>query len=207
MKRFSLKTQTTLYLKSTAKRNIGLIMVRPMTESNLINAFARESQAHMRYLLYADRATKSSYSNIALLFTAVAYSEKIHAGNHYKNIQNKGDSMTVSGSFFGSMTTSEDLINGIMGENFEINEMYPVYIEVAKAQKEYATEISFKFAWEAEKTHATFFERAKDALDQDNELILEALGVCDICGYAIEGSLPERCPICKAKKDRFSIFS
>ncbi|MCK4583655.1 rubrerythrin family protein [Candidatus Bathyarchaeota archaeon] len=33
------------------------------------------------------------------------------------------------------------------------------------------------------------------------------VGVCDVCGYTVEGEPPERCPICKAKKERFSIFS
>ena len=61
--------------------------------------------------------------------------------------------------------TSEDLQIGIDGENFEVEEMYAVYLEVAHAQKEYAAEISYRYAWEAEKTHVAFFKRAKDAAD------------------------------------------
>jgi len=122
-------------------------MARPMTEMNLISAFAGESQAHMRYLLYADRAEKKGFENIARLFRAVAHAEKIHAGNHYKNILHKGDITTVSGALFGSRTVEEDLQNGIDGEIYEVEEMYPAFMEVAKSQKEYAAEISFKFAW------------------------------------------------------------
>jgi rubrerythrin len=181
-------------------------MVRPVTEANLISAFAGESQAHMRYQIYADRAEKSGYVNIARLFRAVAYAEKIHARNHYKIIQHKGDITTVSGALFGSRTTSEDLQNGIDGEHYEIDEMYPAFMEVAKLQKEYASEISFKYAWEAEKTHAAFYERAKDSADQDQDLELDDIGVCTVCGYTVEGEMPERCPICKAKKDRFTIY-
>ncbi len=177
-----------------------------MTESNLISAFAGESQAHMRYQIYADRAEKSGYVNIARLFQAIAYAELIHAGNHYKNIQHKGDITTISGALFGSRTTSEDLQNGIDGEHHEIDEMYPAFMEVAKLQKEYASEISFRFAWEAEKTHAAFFERAKDSSDQDKDLALDAIGVCQVCGYTVEGEMPERCPICKAKQDKFRVF-
>ena len=183
-----------------------IIMVRPMTESNLISAFAGESQAHMRYQIYADRAEKSGYDNIARLFRAIAYAEKIHAGNHYKNIQHKGDITTVSGALFGSRTTSEDLQNGITGEHYEIDEMYPAFMEVSKLQEEHGAEISFRFAWEAEKTHAAFYERAKDAADQDLDLVLNDVGVCMVCGYTVEGEMPERCPICKAKKERFTLF-
>ena len=178
-----------------------------MTETNLISAFAGESQAHMRYLIYADRANQKGYPNLAQLFTAVAYSEKIHAGNHYKNIQHKGEASTFSGALFGSRTMEEDLQNGINGEHFEVDEMYPAYMEVAKAQKEYAAEISFRFAWEAEKTHAAFYERALDAVHNEKDLDLDQVGVCEVYGYTVEGEPPERCPICKAKKERFALFA
>lgn len=198
-------------LENNSSKNDGveisvIIMDRLMTEGNLISAFAGESQAHMRYLIYADRANKSGYDNIARLFRAIAYAEKIHAGNHYKNIHHKGDITTVSGALFGSRTTSEDLQNGIYGEHYEIEEMYPAFIEVAKMQEGHAAEISFRFAWEAEKTHAAFYERAKNAVDQNNDLELDDMGVCKVCGYTVEGEVPERCPICKAKKERFTLY-
>jgi len=61
-------------------------MVREMTESNLRSAFGAESQAHMRYTIYAERARKDGFPNVARLFTAVAYAERVHATNHYMNI-------------------------------------------------------------------------------------------------------------------------
>jgi len=85
--------------------------------------------------------------------------------------------------------------------------MYPAFIEVAKAQKEYAAEISFRFAWEVEKTHAAFYERALDAMKNEKDLELGPVGVCWVCGYTVEGEPSERCPICKAKKERVSVFS
>jgi rubrerythrin len=178
-----------------------------MTEVNLISAYAGESQAHMRYMIYSERAAKSGYDNISRLFKAIAYAERIHAGNHYKNILQKGGSHTVSDALFGSRTTAEDLQNGIDGEHYEVEEMYPAFMDIAKMQEEHGAEISFRFAWEAEKTHAAFFERAKDAADQDTDLELEDIGVCTVCGYTVEGEPPERCPICKAKRERFTIYS
>jgi rubrerythrin len=125
-----------------------------MTENSLISAFSGESQAHMRYLIFAKRAVDSGYPNISRLFTAVSHAERIHASNHYRNIQRKGDVTTIGGALFGSRNTVDDLQHGIDGENFEVNEMYPAYIEVAKSQKEYGAEVTFRYAWEAEKTHA-----------------------------------------------------
>ena len=144
-----------------------------ITEENLKSAFAGESQAHMRYIIFAKRAEKTGYPNISRLFKAVAYAETIHASNHYRNIKKKGDTLTVSMAAFGSTIPSEDLQIGIEGEKFEIEEMYPAYLEVAKMQKEYAAEVSFRFAWEAEKTHLVLFNQAKLALDEEQDLKLD----------------------------------
>ncbi len=46
--------------------------------------------------------------------------------------------------------------------------MYQVYLEVAFGQKEYAAEISYRYTWQAEKTDAVFFKRAKDATESGN---------------------------------------
>jgi len=106
---------------------------------------------------------------VARLFKAIAYAERIHASNHYRNIRSEGDALTTSMAAFGSKTTSEDLQIGIDGETFEIEEMYPAYLDVAKMQKEYAAEVTFRFAWEAEKTHAELFKKAKASIDEERD--------------------------------------
>ena len=58
--------------------------MRKMTEANLREAFSGESQAHMRYLIYADQAEKDGKPNVANLFRAIAYAEWVHATNHFK---------------------------------------------------------------------------------------------------------------------------
>lgn len=183
------------------------MMIKPMANMNLTSAFAGESQAHMRYVIYAKRAEVGGFLNIARLFMAVAYAEKVHARNHHENIHIKGDAVTVSVAGFGSRTTPEDLNIGIEGETFEVEEMYPAYLEVAHIQKEYAAEVSFRYAWEAEKTHAQFYRRAKEAAEAGRDLYLGSVCVCDVCGYTVEGEAPDICPICKAKNDKFRIFS
>ena len=182
-------------------------MVRPMTDGNLKSAYAGESQAHVRYSIFSQRAEKEGYSNVARLFKAIAYAERVHASNHYRSIRSEGDALTVSMAAFGSKTTSEDLQIGIDGERFEIDEMYPAYLEVAKMQKEYAAEVTFRFAWEAEKTHVALFKKAKAGIDEERDLDVGPIGVCDVCGYTVEGEPPDKCPVCKAKKERFKIYA
>lgn len=182
-------------------------MVKSMTDTNLKSAFAGESQAHLRYSIYSQRAEANGFPNTARLFKAIAHAERVHASNHYRNILSKGEAVTVSMAGFGSRTTSEDLQIGIDGENFEVHEMYPAYLEVARMQEEYAAEVSFRYAWEAEKTHAEFYLRAKEAVDTERDLDLGPMYVCEVCGHTVEDEAPDICPICKAKKDKFKAFT
>ena len=54
--------------------------MRKMTEENLKNAFAGESQAHIKYLAFADKAHQENWPNAARLFRANSYAEQVHAG-------------------------------------------------------------------------------------------------------------------------------
>ena len=181
-------------------------MVREMTESNLRSAFAGESQAHIRYKIFAERAEKSGWPNVARLFNAVSFAERIHAGSHFRNILSKGGFQTVSAAVFGARSTSEDLQAGIDGETFEINEMYPAYRAVAQFQGEKAAETTFTWALEAEKIHASLYRKAKQAVDQGKDVTLGPVQICSTCGYTVEGEAPDKCPICGALKDKFKTF-
>jgi rubrerythrin len=182
-------------------------MVRPMTESNLISAFAGESQARMRYLIYSNRAKDGGKPNIGRLFEAISYAEYIHARNHYRNVGHKGDSLTTSMAGFGSRNTVEDLQISINGETYEVDEMYPSFMEIADMQEEYAARVSFRYAWETEKIHAEFYRRAMKYAEKGIDMPLDDMCVCEICGYTVEGEAPEQCPICKARNDKFEFFT
>ncbi|MGB9623802.1 MAG: rubrerythrin family protein, partial [Phycisphaerae bacterium] len=58
--------------------------MRKMTEKNLNEAFAGESQAHMRYAIFAERAEEEGFKNVARLFRAISYAELVHATNHLR---------------------------------------------------------------------------------------------------------------------------
>jgi rubrerythrin len=177
-----------------------------MTETNLRSAYAGESQAHMRYKIFAERASQSGWQNVARLFNAVSFAERIHAGNHYRNIPGKGGFQTVSAAVFGARTTSEDLQAGIDGESFEINEMYPAYKAVAQAQGEKSAELTFSWALEAEKTHLSLYKKSKEAVDKGEDVTLGPIQICSTCGYTVEGEAPDTCPICGAAKKVFKAF-
>ena len=60
--------------------------MKAMTQQNLINAFGGESQAHVRYLYFANQADRENFANVARLFRAIAHAAYVHAGDHYAEL-------------------------------------------------------------------------------------------------------------------------
>jgi rubrerythrin len=161
--------------------------MREMTQSNLEAAFAGESQAHMKYKAFAEKAEKEGFANVARLFQAIAYAEEIHATKHLKTLGKVG-------------STAENLQAGIDGENYEVEEMYPAFLSVAEAQDEKRASITMEWAMEAEKTHSVIYDEARKAVLEGNDADFGDIHICETCGWTVSGEPPDQCPICKAKK-------
>lgn len=183
--------------------------VRSLTMDLLLSAFSGESMAHMRYLIFADAAEREGFKNVARLFRAIAYAEYVHARNHYNNLtEYNGDFKAVAGTPAGPGTTSKNLELAIRGEEYEVNEMYPAYLEVAKSQGEKGAERSFIWALEAEKIHAQLYREAKGYVDKGQDWPLKGkTWICPNCGHTYVGDEPpEKCPICGVPRDRYVGF-
>ena len=167
--------------------------MRKMTEQNLEAAFAGESQAHMKYLAFAERAKQEGRANLARLFSAAAYAEQVHATNHLRVLGAIGES-------------GANLEAARGGENFEITEMYPAYLEVAQFQTEKQAEKTFHYALEAEKMHCDLYRKAEYAISQGKDREGDPIQVCGNCGYTLVGEAPEKCPICGVPKKQFRQF-
>ena len=167
--------------------------MRKMTEQNLRAAFAGESQAHMRYLIFSEKAEKEKKLNLARLFKAISFAEQVHATNHYRALGEIRDS-------------SKNLQEGIDGETYEVEEMYPAYKAVAELQKEQSAVRTTNYALEAEKIHEEMYKTAKQTVDQGKDIAIGDIYICDVCGYTVEGEAPDVCPICGAKRERFKKF-
>ncbi|MGB9736219.1 MAG: rubrerythrin family protein [bacterium] len=167
--------------------------MKKMTEQNLRAAFAGESQAHMRYLIFSERAERENKKNLARLFKAIAFAEQVHATNHYRALGEINDS-------------SKNLQAGIDGETYEVEEMYPAYNTVAELQKEQSAVRTTHFALEAEKIHMDMYKKAKQVVDQGKDIEIGDIYICDVCGYTVEGKAPDVCPVCGAKIERFKKF-
>ncbi|MFQ5826002.1 MAG: rubrerythrin family protein [Dehalococcoidia bacterium] len=167
--------------------------MRQMTEDNLKAAFAGESQAHMRYLIFAQRAERDGRPNVARLFRAISYAEQVHATNHFKELGGIKDS-------------AQNLGVAIAGETYEVEEMYPAYRAVAELEGEKGAQRSTDWALQAEKIHARMYGQAKQAVEQGKDIAPGDIYICDLCGYTVEGAVPDKCPICGARADKFTKF-
>jgi len=164
-----------------------------MTQANLEAAFAGESQAHMKYLIFADKAEREGFPNVARLFRAISYAEQVHATGHFKALKNLGE-------------TAANLEAAIGGETYEVEEMYPAFQAVAELQEERAAIRSNAWALEAEKIHAVMYGGAKTTVEAGKDAEVGQVYVCSVCGWTGEGEPPDECPLCKAKKEKFVTF-
>ena len=167
--------------------------MKEMTKRFLGDAFAGESQAHMRYLIFSEKAEKEGFTNVARLFKAIAYAEFVHAKNHLMELG-------------GVAETLKNLETAVAGETFEVEEMYPAYHEVAKLQGEAGAQRTTKYALEAEKTHAQLYSKAKEAVSKNQDVDVGPIYICPKCGFTAVDEAPDKCPVCGCPSERFVKF-
>ena len=159
------------------------------TESNLMAAFAGESQANRKYLAYSKKAEKDGKNNAAKLFKAASDAETLHALKHFE----------VAGKIH---STADNLKDAVAGETHEYKDMYPDFVKEAEADGNKAALMSFTFAMKAEEVHARLFKEALENLDQKEEVFYY---LCPVCGN-IEKAVPEKCSICGVPGEKFIKF-
>ena len=164
-----------------------------MTEGNLKDAFAGESQASQKYLAFAAAADAEGYPNVGRLFRAVAYAESMHARNH----------LSVLG---GIGSTVDNLKAAWGGETFEIDEMYPAYAAVAKLQENAEAGTSIRYAKTAEQDHQAIYDATGKDVGAGKDLGADPIRVCPVCGHTIIGDAPDECPVCGTAGVYFTQF-
>ena len=167
--------------------------MKKMTEANLSAAFAGESQAHMKYLNFAEQARKEGLPNVARVFEAASYAERVHASNHLRALSGIQDTVTNLGAAQG-------------GEDYEVAEMYPAFKGVAELQGEKQPLRSMTWAMEAEIVHSKLYGAAKEKAAAKQDCADTPIWVCTVCGFTGEGEAPEVCPVCGTKHGKFRTF-
>ena len=153
----------------------------------LKTAFAGESQANRKYTAYAKKAEQDGLPGVARLFRAAAAAETVHALAHFRALG-------------GVKTTLANLQDGLAGENYEINEMYPPFVAEAKKEGHAAGERSMAYALAVEKIHAALYAQAIESVKAGKDILVQTFYVCPVCGYTVAGQAPTKCPVCDSLK-------
>ncbi len=157
----------------------------------LKEAFAGESQANRRYLAFAKKADAEGFPQVARLFRAAAAAETVHAHAHLRAMSGVGSTMA-------------NLLVAIAGEAHEFQKMYPEFIKAAAGEGHSAALKSFKNAMPVEEVHHRLYSEAAEAVKNGKDLAETAVHVCEVCGHTVAGEAPDHCPICGAKKEKYT---
>ncbi|NOQ45848.1 MAG: rubrerythrin family protein [Desulfobulbaceae bacterium] len=180
------------------------------TETNLMTAFAGESQARNRYSFAAKAAKKEGFVQISRIFERTAEQERAHAKTLFKLLE--GGEVEVTAAFpAGTIgTTMENLEAAAAGEEHEYMEMYPEFAKTAKEEGFPVIAATFTAIAKAEKQHATQYRAFIDNLKNGRVFKRDdaVIWYCNKCGYIHEGTEPPiKCPACAHPRSYFELLA
>ncbi len=186
-----------------------------LTKTNLMKAFAGESQAGNRYAFSAAQAGKDGYRQISDIFIETAQNEKEHAEIFYKLLLNKNGTcscpqITITADFPAVLsTTLENLSAAAATEHDEAYSIYPNFAQTANEEGFSDIAQVFIEIAEVESAHEARFLKLADnvrlgrVFKKDNEVKWK----CNNCGYIHTGmDAPGICPACKHTIDYYELF-
>lgn len=179
------------------------------TEKNLMQSFAGESQARMRYTYFASVAKKEGYEQIAAIFTETADQEKEHAKRMFKYLE--GGKVEITASYPAGMirTTAENLIEAAEGEHEEWAMDYPHFADVAEEEGFPDIAAMYRNISIAEKGHEERYRAFLHNIEAQQVFAREEIVVwqCRNCGFIFEGKeAPKVCPACLHPQAHFEIM-
>ena len=167
------------------------------TEECLKIAFAGESQAAVKYGFYAKKAKKDGYEQIGAIFEETSHNEREHAKIWFKLLHD-GD----------VPTTTVNLADAAAGEEYEWEDMYKEFAQIAREEGFTAIANKFAMVGEIERTH---MERYRKLLSNIEEGIVfsregDRMWMCRECGHIHVGtSAPKACPVCAHPQSYFEL--
>lgn len=157
------------------------------TTEALHGAYTGEAKAALRLKVYADKAEKEGYPQMAKLFRVIALSEEIHGIRALRLLKEiKSTEENLAASF-----ESETKVAGVAYDHF---------IKQAEADGNKAAALHFSQSRDVEEIHAKLYKEAMTHFMEERETTYY---VCKVCGYVADGILPDECPVCSAKKEQF----
>ncbi|MDY6879509.1 MAG: rubrerythrin family protein [Desulfatiglans sp.] len=152
--------------------------------------YVGEAKAALRLKAYAKKAEEEGYLPIAKLFRVIARSEEIHGERSLRMLQE-------------IKSTEENLQSSFDSEMSVAGVAYDEFIKTATEEEDNTALMVFSQSRDVEEVHARLYKEAMNHLMEERDTTYH---VCNVCGYISDGTLPDECPVCGAKKEQFSDF-
>ena len=165
------------------------------TETNLMAAFAGESQARNKYTYFASVAKKEGYQQIGEFLEMTANNEKEHAKIWFKLLDGIGN-------------TADNLQSAASGENHEHTIMYPEFAKVAKEEGFDNIANLFDMVSKIEADHEARFLKLLANLNGNKVFARDSQAIweCRNCGHEHNDmTAPEICSVCSHPKAYFEV--
>lgn len=153
----------------------------------LREAYTGEAKAALRLKVFAKKAEEEGYPQIAKLFRVIAFSEEVHGERALRVLREIG-------------STEENLRESFQSETNVAHVAYDRFLRLAYDLGDKAAAWHFTQSRDVEEGHAKLYKAALEDLMRER---LTTYQVCTVCGYISDGILPDTCPVCGAKKDKF----
>lgn len=169
------------------------------TEQCLLKSFAGESQARMRYTMFARAAQKEGFEQIAAIFLETADQEKEHAKRMFNFLEGGMLEITVSYPAGKVGTTAENLIAAAAGEHEEWAIDYPAFADIAESEGFKEIAVMYRMVAQVENMHENRY-KALLARVESNTVFSREEAIewqCRNCGWVIKSkTAPKTCPAC-----------
>jgi len=186
----------------------GKTLKGTQTQQNLLKAFAGESQARNRYVMFAEKAQEEGYGRIAAIFKETAHNEQVHAQTFFAFLEGGALEITAvyPAGFVGE--TYDNLLASAAGEHEEFADLYPHFAQIAQEEGFPKIAAQFKMIAKIEKEHEDRYRQLAKNI-ADNKVFTkdeETIWVCAECGHIHIGKqAPGVCPVCQHGKEVFQI--
>jgi rubrerythrin len=175
------------------------------TESVIQAAYMDEVCACRTYRAFAEKAVTEGYPEIANLFTAMAYSESIHALRFREVLAVMGKEANEEGLLPHEIeSTRKNLKYATKVELHEIDKKYPLMIQQIQAEGHSEAIRRIIFAWESEKQHKELLQDIQSGTGLLFGILVKTVRendatyhVCANCGSTLTELPADACPICK----------
>jgi rubrerythrin len=179
------------------------------TLSNLMRAFAGESQARNRYTFAADLCGQQKLPVLEAVFRFTAGQEKEHAEIFYGHMRaSAGETVTFEGGYPVDLTNDvlQLLRRAQHNEYEEWKPVYPAFAETAQAEGYPEIAASFRQIAAIERSHGERFGQLADLLEAGKLFVSDTKcgWMCLNCGHIQESlEAPKVCPVCQHEQGFF----